>query len=95
MSIMKAQLRKLFAPVLKSFEEGEGPFPYQPMHRTILLVVSGLFLVLSGVSAYFSLSAGLTAGLLATVIFLGLSGTCALIGYVGSDRAVARLWGNR
>lgn len=92
---MKAQLRQIFAPALRSLEEGDGDFRYQPMHRTILLVVSGLFLLLSAVSAYFSLSAGLTAGLLATVVFLALSGTCAVVGLLGTDRAVARLWGNR
>ncbi|MHA7833102.1 MAG: hypothetical protein ACX94A_01345 [Algiphilus sp.] len=92
---MKAQFRRLFAPVLQPLEAGDGAFRYQPMHRTILLVVAGLFLLLSAVSAYFSISAGLTAGLLATVVFLTLSSTCAIVGLLGNDRAVARLWGNR
>ncbi|WP_420426770.1 hypothetical protein [Algiphilus sp.] len=92
---MKAQFRQIFAPVLRPLEEGNGDFRYQPMHRTILLVVAGLFLLLSAVSAYFSLSAGLTAGLLATVVFLTLSATCTVVGLLGTDRAVARLWGNR
>lgn len=91
---MKAQLRQLFAPVLRPLEAGEGAFRYQALHRTILMVVSGLALVLAAVSAYFSLSADLTAGLLATAVFLSLSGLCAVVGLLGTDRAVARLWGN-
>lgn len=92
---MKDSLRQLAWPILRRFEEAEGEYPYEPMHRTILFIVGGLFAILALVSGYFALAAGLPAGLLATAIFIAGSGLCLLVGSLGSERAVARLWRSR
>ncbi len=46
---MKEFLRKVFSPILDTFESGDDDYAYRPSHRTILIVVGVLFLVLSAV----------------------------------------------
>ena len=92
---MKKRLEAIVAPLLKGLEGDTEAYRYQPMHRKILIVVGALFVTLTLVSAYFSLAYGLPAGLLSTAVFLGAAGLCLLVGLLGSDRAVAGLWGNR
>ena len=93
---MKNGLRKLFAPLLNVFEHGEGDYDYKPMSRIILIVIALLF-------------GGLTVGLIVTSqrmslgwgtvipvsVFSSVSLFCIIIGGLGTDRAVARVWGSR
>lgn len=90
---MKALLRKLFQPLLAIFEKGEPAQSYRPSHRKILLAVGLLFFVLFAVSLYVAVDSAQLASALPAVIF-GLSSlVCLLVGYLGSDVAVARVWG--
>ena len=92
---MKAFLKKLFSPVLNPFEQGEEEFLYKSSHRVILLIVGGLFLVLS--------AGGLAAGILFNqlgaalpiLIFFAVGACCIIVGSLGSDRAVAKIWGSK
>ena len=91
---MKTQLQALFAPILNFFESGEGDYSYKDSHRTILVVIGILFLLLSFVSlAAAIVTAQLAAGF-PFLIFFGAGGVCFIVGGLGSDRAVAKLWGN-
>lgn len=92
---MKDVLRKAFWPILFFFEKGGTAEGYRPSHRKILLVVGFLFLVLSGVSLFFSLVAGTFSALLPIVLFFVISLVCFVVGLLGSDSAVARIWGTR
>ncbi len=92
---MKSSFRTLFAPILGYFELGEGPFSYKKSHRIILIVVGCLFLLL----AFISIAGGLASSIMGAVIpflvfFLGGS-LCLVIGALGTDRAVAKIWGTR
>lgn len=92
---MKAFLRKVFSPLLNIFESGEEPYAYKKSHRTILKVVGGLFLFLASVVfglGYLSAQAG---ALLPGLVFLVVGFTCVVVGALGSDRAVSKMWGNR
>lgn len=92
---MKDVLRKVFWPILVFFEKDGNAEGYRPSHRKILLVVGFLFLVLSGVSLFFSVFAETFSALLPIVLFFVISLVCFVVGLLGSDSAVARIWGNR
>ena len=92
---MKTLLTRWFWFVLRHFEEGDSPYTYKPMHRKALIAVGVLFGVLCGGSIF--LSAGTTGlGFLIPTSIFGIAAAVSLIvGLLGSDRAVARIWGQK
>lgn len=92
--MIKNFLRKLFSPLLRVFESGTEDFTYKKSYRVILLVMGGLFSGLAGL--VFSLSDGQDIGYLIPVLVFGTVGIVSLIiGLIGNDRAVSKIWGNR
>jgi hypothetical protein len=91
---VKKILRKLFSPVLNIFESGDDPFTYKPSHRTVLIIMGGLF---SGLATLvFFLAQGKDPGYLFPVVIFGGAGLLSLlVGILGTDRAVAKIWGSR
>ncbi len=77
------------------FEEQEGEYAYKPSHRLILKVVGTLFLGLSLASLLGSISAGQLGALLPVIVFFGVGLVCMVVGFLGTDRAVAKIWNNR
>jgi drug/metabolite transporter (DMT)-like permease len=92
---MHALLRTLFAPLLNILEKGDEPYGYKPSHRKILLAVGTMFLFLAGVSLFFGMIAGGVGAFVPAVVFFLVSVVCIVVGAVGSERAVAKLWGSR
>ncbi|WP_028672420.1 hypothetical protein [Saccharospirillum impatiens] len=92
---MKAALRNLFQPLLRVFESGEGEYRYEQSHRKILLAVGVLFLFLSAVSAALALASSQWGGLAPVLVFFLIGLVCEVIGLLGNDRAVAKIWGNK
>ena len=93
---MKKGLRKLFAPLLNVFEHGEGDYDYKPMSRIILIVIALLFGGLTVGLIVISQKIALGWGTLIPVsVFSAVSLFCIIIGGLGTDRAVARVWGSR
>ncbi len=91
---MKSILIKLFWPILGRFEKGHKPYSYKASSRNILLIVGVLFGGLSGGSLFFSIQRGEYSAFLPIVVFFGVALVCLVVGGLGSDRAVATLWGN-
>ncbi len=92
---MKNQLRNLFAPLLNPLEAGNEPYNYKPSHRTILLAIAALFSLLATLVCVFS-SGGESYGyLIPVVVFGGVASVGLIVGLLGSDRAVAKIWGNK
>lgn len=91
---MKQILRRLFSPILNLFESGTDPYAYKPSHRSILLIMGGLFCGLAALVLYFAWGADL-GYFLPVVIFGGVGLLSLLIGFLGTDRAVAKVWGSR
>lgn len=92
---MKRFFTALFRPLLERLDAGEGRFEYKPSHRKILLGVGALFTVLTLVSVA---AAGVTrswGAAIPVLVFAGASLVCFAVGALGSDRAVARLWGSK
>jgi hypothetical protein len=92
---MKFAFRKLFSPILHYFESGEGEFNYRKSHRTILIIVGGLFLFLASLSALMALDAAQFGAFIPIVIFFIAGFVCILVGSLGNDRAVATIWGSK
>lgn len=93
---MKNGLRKLFAPLLNIFENSEGAYVYKRMSRIILIVLALLFGGLTVGLIVISQQMALGWGALIPVsVFSAVSLFCLIIGGLGTDRAVARVWGSR
>lgn len=92
---MKDFFRKVFWPILFFFEKGGSAEGYRPSHRKILMAVGFLFLVLSGVSVLAARVAETLSALFPIVLFFVVSLVCFVVGLLGSDSAVARIWGSR
>lgn len=89
---MKEVLRKLCSPVLNMFETGEGQYDYKPSHRTILLVLGCLCFVIALVSLLFAIKAEELAGGIPVAVFSITGLVCHIVGFLGTDQAVAKIW---
>lgn len=89
---MKESLKKCFSLVLAPFEKGEGAYVYKPSHRTILIVIGLLFCALSLGSLFLSVSFSEAGGIIPIVVFLAVGLVCEIVGFLGSERAVATIW---
>ncbi len=92
---MKDSLRQLFRPILARFEDQAGAFEYKPSHRKILKVVGSLFFVLSIISLAAGIVASRVEALFPALIFFGIGLVCMVVGFLGTDQAVARMWKSR
>ncbi len=92
---MKTMLRKLFAPILNYFESGEDDFSYKRSHRQILIIVGALFLTMAMFVAFFTVFAAEPGGILPTAVFFLIGAVCEIVGILGSDKAVAKIWKSR
>lgn len=90
---MKNTLRQFCRPVLAFFEKGEPATSYKSSHRKILLAVAALFLILFGLSLYLALAAGQLAAVVPVAVFFVVSVVALIVATLGSDVAVARIWG--
>lgn len=90
---MKKTLRNLCSPLLRPLESGTGAFEYKPSHRKALLFISVTFLGLA--TTVLVRADGADAGYLFPVCVFGIGGLLGLvIGLLGEDRAVAKIWGS-
>jgi len=81
--------------VLNIFESGDDPYAYKPLNRKILLVIGVLFSGLASVVAYLSLDAGEVGFLIPVLVFSGIAFVTLVVGLLGNERAVSKIWGNR
>lgn len=92
---MKQLLRKICAPILNIFESGTEEFEIKPLSRKILIVLSILFGSLASAVFYF-LPANADVGYYLPIVIFSLIALLGLIvGSLGTDRAVAKIWGSR
>lgn len=92
---MKAHLKKIFSPILNIFEKGDGEFNYKGSYRTVLIAVGALFLLLSLISLVAAFFTAQIGALLPFIVFFIAGSVCEIVGFLGSDRAVSKIWGNR
>ncbi|MGH1461304.1 MAG: hypothetical protein ACRBB6_04645 [Neptuniibacter sp.] len=92
---MKAFFRKLFAPLLNIFESGDEPYSYKKSHRTILIGVGCLFLIITTCVTVAGFAFNQMGAAIPGLVFFTVGVTCLIVAILGSDRAVAKIWGNR
>jgi len=91
---VKDKLRILFSPLLKILESGTEPFTYKSSDRTILMIMGGLFSGLAMLVFWFA--RGQDPVYLLPVLIFGSVGVLSfMVGFIGTDRAVAKIWGSR
>ena len=92
---MKQFLRKIFSPILSIFESGDEEYVIKPLSRKILIVISVLFSGLASVVFYLMPADADIAYYFPVIIFGGIAAVGFIIGLLGNDRAVAKIWGSR
>jgi hypothetical protein len=92
---MKSSLTKIFWPILRYFETGEDSANYKKSHRVALNGVGALFLLLSLVSAVAASSAGGAGSLIPVIIFFCAGTVTVVVGSLGSNGAVSKIWGTK
>ena len=92
---MKTWLRKLFWFILRIFESGDEAYTYKPLNRKILIVVGLLFSVLAAITVYVSFDKDGYGYLIPVAVFFSVGFVCIIVGLLGNDRAVAKIWGSR
>ncbi len=92
---MKNIFRKIFSPILSYFEGGEEEYSYKQSHRIILIIVGLLFTILSVAAITVGFMFSLIGAVVPGVIFVAIAITCLVVAFLGNDRAVAKIWGNK
>jgi len=92
---MKNFLRKLCSPVLNIFEKDNDPYDYKPINRKILIFMSFIFSILGSLVIYFSPATSDKGFLIPAIVFLALALVGFIVGFLGNDRAICRIWGSR
>ena len=90
---MKERFIKLFWPILQFFETGEEAINYKNSHRVILIVVGCLFFLLSMGSAAAAYISGEVGALVPFVVFFCVGAVAVVVGLLGSNSAVTKIWG--
>ncbi|MBE0506914.1 MAG: hypothetical protein IBX50_09385 [Marinospirillum sp.] len=90
---MKQMLIKIFWPILSFFETGEQSANYKESHRFVLNIVGTLFLFLSMVSAWAGYTSGAVGALIPVVVFFCVGLVALVLGTLGSNAAVTKIWG--
>ncbi len=91
----KSLFVKIFWPVLRLFESDEPAVGYKRSHRVILLVVGSLFFLLGAGSAMIAISVGELGGAIPSIVFTLVGLVALIVGTLGSDTAVTKIWGSR
>lgn len=92
---MKAALTKLFSPILNYFEPTKGEYIYRHSQRKVLLFIGIVSFTLSTISLIAAVILSQLAGLLSILLFFICACICLILGLLGSDQAVAKIWGNK
>ncbi|MBT3504411.1 MAG: hypothetical protein HN475_01320 [Piscirickettsiaceae bacterium] len=92
---MKQILRTLFSPILNIFEKGDDPFEYKSLNRKILIFMGFIFAGLATLVVLF-VPEGVGLGYLIPVVVFGFVALITLVvGFLGNERAVTKIWGDR
>ena len=92
---MKDALTKLFWPILKFFETGIEPTNYKKSHRVALIIMGALFEFLALGSALAAVSIGAVGAVIPVVVFFTVGLVALVVGALGSNSAVSKIWGTK
>lgn len=92
---MKVFLRKIFNPILNIFEKGDGPYVYKSMNRKILIAVGLMFASIAAIVILYILHNNAYGYFLPALVFSVVAIVSLVVGTLGNERAVAKIWGNK
>lgn len=92
---MKNLFRTLFSPLLKLLEAGGEDYHYKPINRTVLLIFGVIFCSLGSFLLTIIPADSDVGYYLPVVVFITAGATGLIVGLLGNDRAVAKIWGNK
>lgn len=92
---MKNQLRAICKPLLNIFENGDGDYVYKPMSRKILIAMGLLFGFIAALVISYIIRNAAYGYALPGIVFSGVALVCLIVGTLGNERAVAKIWGNK
>ena len=92
---MKQCLRIFFSPILSVFEKGNDSYAYKPFNRKILVFMGFVFSGLTVLVLNF-IPEGVGISFLIPAFVFGLLALVTLVvGILGNERAVSKIWGDR
>lgn len=92
---MRKILTTLFWPILRFFETDKVPENFKKSHRLVLNAMGALFIFLSFVSLGATYSTGDFGSLIPVIIFGCVGIVAVVVGMLGSDGAVSKIWGTK
>ncbi len=92
---MKELLRTAFAPILENFESGTEEFTYRTSSRVILIIMGTIFAILSTAVTVMAQDVDNAGYYLPAFIFGIFSFVILIVGFLGNERAVSTIWGNK
>ncbi|MCF2946614.1 hypothetical protein L0668_00715 [Paraglaciecola aquimarina] len=93
---MKKILINIFSPILNIFENANPSPNYKKSHRTALVILGGIFIFLSCVSATAAIYAGVGFGAaIPIIVFFSVGLVALVVGSLGSNQAVSKIWGTK
>tara|TARA_R110002111_G_scaffold149064_2_gene216106 strand:+ start:286 stop:564 length:279 start_codon:yes stop_codon:yes gene_type:complete len=92
---MKNILRSLFSPILNRVENGNEPYNYKPLNRKILIFMGLVFAGLAIMVCQFVPEGVGAAFLIPVIVFGAVALVTLVVGCLGNDRAVSKIWGNK
>lgn len=92
---MKNTLRKIFSPILNLFEQGDGPYVYKSMSRKILIAMGLMFAGIATVVILYIIHNKAYGYALPAIVFSTVALVSIIVGALGNERAVAKIWGNK
>ena len=92
---MRNILTRIFWPILKFFETDEEPANYKKSHRVALNILGILFILLSFGSAWAAESSGERGSLIPAAVFFCVGFVAVIVGSLGSNGAVSKIWGTQ
>ncbi len=88
-------LKMLFSPILNIFENNDDEYVYRSLNRKIVLFISTVFFLLAFALPYYMPKLIEMGYWFVMLVFGGLSSVGLIVGFLGSDKAVAKLLGSR
>lgn len=91
---MRNTFKNIFSPILNIFEKNNDEFIYRSLNRKIVLFISSVFFLLAFVLPAYMPQLIEMGYWFVMLVFGSLSLVGLIVGFLGSDKAVAKLLGS-
>ena len=92
---MKQILRSVFSPILNIFEKGEEAYAYKSLNRKILIFMGAVFAGLTALVLKFIPEGVGISFLIPVTVFGSVAIVTLVVGFLGNERAVSKIWGHK